>query len=174
MTDQYKGARRKAYDALEAELSPLGADFRATGIGLYALRAWDATWPKGPGPHGCGGYPWDALVQQFNFPSRFDVAIWAGDDLCALAIGDGVSSGHSHVRWNWVEGCRHPNPLSDRVVQACDLCVSAYALALGVRIVQVDCPAEALADVWEELDYGPLHRPPNYLRPIREKAIYTI
>jgi hypothetical protein len=144
-------------------------------ISLRALQKWDAAWPKTPAPsHGYGGWPWVALVQEFNFPNRFDLAIWAGEDLCALAIGDGVSSGFEHVRWNWVEGWGTPNPLTDRVIQAADFCASAYAVELGVRIVRVDCPAPGLDAVWGELGYGPLMRPGNYLRPFREKAIYDL
>jgi hypothetical protein len=175
MADRFDRARRRAYAALEALLRPLEADIRVGMIGLRALQAWDATWPKVPeASHRYGGWPWDKLVQEYHFPSRFDVAIWAGADLCALAIGDGPSSGLEHVRWNWVEGWRTPNPLTDRVIQSCDFCVCAYAVELGVRIVQVDCPAPGLDDIWDELRYGPLTRPGNYLRPFREKAIYTI
>ena len=94
MSDVYDKARRKAYRALEARLVPLGVNIRAGMIGLRALQAWEATWPKVPeASHMYGGWPWDALAQHYNFPSRFDLAIWVGEDLCAMAIGDGVSSG---------------------------------------------------------------------------------
>jgi hypothetical protein len=152
MADIYQQARRQSYAALEAALAPMGIDARAGIIGLTALQAWRSTWlPLYDYARAYGDWPWESLAQEYDSPGRFELALWAGDDLCALAIGPGVSAGFRHVTWSWVESWRQPNLLNDRALQAADFCVSAYALGLGVRIVHVDCPAPGLAKQWTAL-----------------------
>jgi hypothetical protein len=132
MPDRYEKARRRAYSALEAELAPLGFGARAGIIGLKALQAWRSTWlPLHDYSRDYGDWPWEVLTQEFDSPRGFDLAIWVGDALCALAIGDGVSAGFQHVTWNYVEGWRTPNPMTGRVLQAADFCVLPMLSSLG-------------------------------------------
>jgi hypothetical protein len=169
MADRHERALRQAHSELEDTSGPW---FQVLARGSLDCGRCKYGAPNGrrcrrsPTTLGVGrGMHWHRSLTR----PRFEVAILAGADLCALAIGDGVSAGFEHVRWNWVEGWRTPNPLTDRVIQACDFCASPTPWHQGSGLVQVDCPAPGLDDVWEELHYGPLTLPGNYLRPFGKR-----
>jgi hypothetical protein len=88
--DRHARMRGNAYavarhDAIEKHWC--GPDLWFADIDERALAVWERSW-RGVHPSGAGGWRWPALVE--SLPRRaavLPIAIWYGDDLCAMALG---------------------------------------------------------------------------------------
>jgi hypothetical protein len=95
-------ARQEAYDGARDDAIAervCGPELRITDIDAHALATRERTW-SGVHPSGAGGWNWPGLVERL--PSRaavLPIAIWYGNDLCGLALGQ--ASRHR------ADGCRH-------------------------------------------------------------------
>ena len=83
-------ARAEAYDLAQfriVERGLCGPDLRITDLDDHALTTWERSW-LGTHPSGAGGWNWRTLLE--SLPRRaavLPVAIWYGNDLCGLALG---------------------------------------------------------------------------------------
>jgi hypothetical protein len=155
-------ARADAYDIARREAMRVGVcgpELRITDIDADALAAWEQSW-RGTHPSGAGGWDWRSLLQ--NVPRRAAVlpfAIWHGDDLCGLALGQA-----SRRRWN---GSRHtvtltfverrPEPpavpLRGQVVSLAVTVARHYGLAHGARHLRLRAPVRTLLDYYHQLGF---------------------
>jgi hypothetical protein len=79
-----------------------------------------------------------------NYPSRFEVAIWQGDILCALALGRPAPTG-PHLSLHYIERNPDPaNPLRSKVTGAAVAALRRYALVLGKTELRLVDPLPAL------------------------------
>ncbi|WP_366554923.1 hypothetical protein [Aquibaculum sediminis] len=107
---RYQGYRDAAYDATWRCMLPLlqSIDLKIFPLGRHALAYWSAiknfeSIDPGQGFLPGGGFPWDKIYRQFrSTPRRFDIALWDGDKLCGLAIGN-ASRGKRYVTIKWIE-----------------------------------------------------------------------
>lgn len=154
-------ARADAYDIARDEAiraGVCGPELRMTDIDADVLSTWEQSW-RGVHPSGTGGWNWRMLLE--NVPRRAAVlpfAIWHGDDLCGLALGQA-----SRRRWN---GSRHtitltfverrpeppPVPLRGQVVALAVTVARHYGLAHGARHLRLRAPDRNLLDYYRR--YG--------------------
>lgn len=142
-------ARADAYvlareDALERAVC--GPDLRITDIDAEALGVWEKTW-RGVHPSGAGRWNWRSLVE--SVPRRAAVlpaAIWYGDDLCGLALGQASRrrlNGSRHtITLTYVERRPEPPdvPLRGRVITIATYVAGHYGLLLGARRLRLRAP----------------------------------
>lgn len=148
--DAYEAARDEAIDK-----AICGPGLRITDIDAHALSVWKATW-RGTHPSGAGGWNWQGLLE--NVPRRAAIlpfALWYGDDLCGLALGQA-----SRRRWNgsrhtitltFVERRPEPPPVELRrqVISIAVLVARQYGLALGARMIRLRSPDHRLLPYYE-------------------------
>jgi hypothetical protein len=154
-------ARADAYDVTRYEAlkeGVCGPERRITDIDADALSAWELSW-RGTHPSGAGGWDWRTLLE--NVPRRAAVlpfAIWHGNDLCGLALGQA-----SRRRWN---GSRHtitltfverrPEPpevpLRGQVIVLALAVARHYGIAHGARRLRLRAPDRNLLDYYQR--YG--------------------
>lgn len=132
-----------------------GPELRITDIDADVLLAWEQAW-RGAHPSGAGGWNWRTLLE--NVPRRAAVlpfAIWHGDDLCGLALGQA-----SRRRWN---GSRHtitltfverrPEPpcvpLRGQVIALAVMVARNYGLPMGARSLRLRSPDRRLVAYYE-------------------------
>lgn len=142
-------ARQEAYnsareDAIQAGVC--GPDLRIAEIDAHTLAAWQRTW-IGVHPSGAGGWNWPGLVERL--PSRaavLPIAIWYGNDLCALALGQASrhrATGTRHtVTLTYVERRSEPPtvPLRGKVMYLAITAVRAYGISMGARRLRLRNP----------------------------------
>lgn len=151
-------ARAEAYDVARHEAleeGVCGPELRITDIDEDVVAAWEQSW-RGAHPSGAGGWDWRGLLE--NVPRRAAVlpfAVWFGDDLCGLALGQA-----SKRRWN---GSRHtitltfverrpeppPVPLRGQVIAVAVMVARHYGLLLGARSLRLRSPDRKLLAYYE-------------------------
>ena len=98
---RHAAARAEAYafarmDAIEEGVC--GPDLRFGDIDALALQTWTHTW-TGVHPSGAGKWNWEARVDQLpRRPAVLPMAIWHGQDLCGLAVGQASRKRATGVR----------------------------------------------------------------------------
>lgn len=100
------------------------------------------------------GFPWDLIADQFQGrPSRFEVALWYNEVLCALVMGT-ASKATENVTIRFIE--RLPvdgNPLRGYVVPIARDLGLAYAKIIGRQMLRVKNPAEGAIAVYERANF---------------------
>lgn len=155
--NRHARARANAYslardDALEQGLC--GPELRITDIDADVLDAWAQTW-TGVHPSGAGGWDWRMLVE--NLPRRAAVlpfAIWHGNDLCGLALGQASRrrfNGSRHtVTLTYLE--RRPEspdvPLRGKVFAIAASVAREYGMIVGARQLRLRAPDRNLLDYY--------------------------
>lgn len=132
-------ALQRAQELLSEALEPVPV--RLGLIGPEALEAFEQTWSSRPERR----YPWSwgRMVLDFRrLPTRFEVAVWSGEVLCGLAVGEVRGT---HVRVNYIEGSPDPeHPLKGKVVSAVLTASTTYARIVDRREVRLVDPVEAM------------------------------
>jgi hypothetical protein len=135
-----------------------GPDLRIGDIDAAALLAWENTW-TGEHPSGAGRWNWHALVQ--NIPRRaavLPIAIWYGNDLCGLAIGQASRrrfNGSRHtVTLTHVERRPEPPdvPLRGHIIALATAAAENYGIAIGARRLCLRAPDRRLLTYYQR--YG--------------------
>jgi hypothetical protein len=86
LSARFDRLRQESHRAFEGRVAARHcSDFRASIIGPNALRAWREQWM----PY--GQFDWEAEERRFRKPTRFEVALWCGQELCGLAIGHPIN-----------------------------------------------------------------------------------
>ena len=169
MPDSYKAAierhrarRWQAYAEARAQAIADGA----AGIGLWladidrsALDTWRRTW-SGTHRSGAGGWDWPALIaRQPQRAAILPLAIWNGDDLCGLVLGQASRPGENGVRHTitltHIERRPEPPdvPLRGNVVSISIAVAEAYGLLLGSTRVRLQSPDRRLLRFYERLGF---------------------
>jgi hypothetical protein len=160
---RHAAVREEAYEAArdEAILEGVsGPELRIADIDAQAMHAWRNTW-TGVHPSGAGRWNWPALVEQLpHRPAVLPVAIWYGNDLCGLALGQASrrrSGGIRHtVSLTFVERrpAPPPVPLRRRVVYLAVTVARAYGLSVGARRLRLRNPDPNLLWFYELLGFA--------------------
>ena len=137
---RYRALRDVAFPAAEAALAAAGVRAELRPIDAAALAA------AGKWTGRRVAWPWHLMMPDWrrNYPERFEVAIWQGDVLCALALGRPARSA-PHLSLHYIE--RNPdqaNPLRSEVTGAVVAALRAYAVVLGKTELRLVDPLPAL------------------------------
>jgi hypothetical protein len=129
---------------------------RITDIDEHALATWQRTW-RGTHPSRAGGWNWPLLLE--GLPHRaavLPIAIWYGDDLCGLALGQASRRRLNHSRHTvtvtFVE--RRPEPpaveLRGQVITIATAIAREYGLIVGARRLRLRAPDRNLLPYYEQ------------------------
>jgi hypothetical protein len=153
--------RAEAYELTRLEATGQGVcgpELRIADINEHALAVWESTW-LGVHSSGAGGWNWRTLVE--NLPRRpavLPMAIWYGNDLCGLALGQ-VSRrrlrGLRHtVTLTYVERRPEPPsvPLRRQVIWLATEAADNYGIIIGARRLRLRAPDRNLLSFYES--YG--------------------
>ena len=124
---RYRELRHLAFQAAQDDLAAAGGNAELRAIDATALTAF-GTWPARR-----VAWPWPDMAADWRrgHPDRFELAVWSGDALCALALGR-PSPGASHMALYFMEGSPDPgHPLRRKVATVVITALRAYAIALG-------------------------------------------
>lgn len=173
--ERYRQRRRAACEAAERLLAEAaGFQDRAVGLrefdGLAVHAAFISGWKNHPTRK--VSWPWDRLIwDRPKEPSRFELAVWADERLCGLALGR-TSPSRSHCSLHFVEGAPDAlHPLKGRVLAAVLTALDQYCLAIGAREMRVVEPFEALLPLYgQHFDFAlvkPAGQSPYLRREVR-------
>lgn len=155
---RHAGYRADAYDVTRDEAldqGVCGPGLRITDIDKRALEVWERTW-RGAHPSGAGGWNWRSMLD--NVPRRAAVlpmAIWYGDDLCGLALGQASRrrfNGSRHtITLTFVERRPEPPevPLRGNVIAIAAAAARQYGLSIGARCLRMRAPDRNLLPYYE-------------------------
>ena len=142
-------ARAKAQELIAPTFEPMPV--MLTGIGQSALDAFAAQWAGHPAR--VVNWPWPEMMAgaRRNYPTRFEVAVWAGEALCGLAWGH---VGKDYCGVNYLEGNPEPNhPLKGSVAVVVSGAVTAYATALARPEVRFIDPLPEVVGLYEQMGF---------------------
>jgi len=137
---KYRALRHAAWQDAAAALASAGITAELRPIDVAALAAV-ACWRDRR-----VDWPWHLMIPDWrrNYPGRFEVGIWHGGVLCALAIGRPAPKA-SHLSLYYVERNPDPaNPLRGKVTGAVIDALAAYAIVLGKTELRLVDPLPAL------------------------------
>jgi hypothetical protein len=152
-------ARSEAYDLSEyvaVRRGLCGPDMRLTDIDAKALATWRSTW-LGTHASGAGGWNWETLVE--GSPRRaavLPVAIWYGDDLCGLALGQlsrrRINGSRHTMTLTYVERRPEPPdvPLRGQVVAIATMVAENYGVIHGARRLRLRAPDRNLLSYYQQ------------------------
>lgn len=150
---------RHAQHALVAgQLSErLGIDIRITDITWATLNAIEVQWcpafTDSPS-HVHASWDWRYLAgRNRNRPTRFEAAIWAGDQLCALGIGRIAKQGRTTVSVTHIGGAPTPHPLKGMALEAMLLTAYACGKALGARHLLAMEPLPTVLHLYQRMGF---------------------
>lgn len=150
---------RRAQHALVATqlTERLGTEIRITDVTWPALQAvelqWRPAFTDNPS-HVHASWDWRYLVaKNRNRPTRFEAAIWAGDQLCALGMGRIAKDGRTTVSVTHAGGAPGPHPLKGMALEAVLLTAYACGKALGARHLLAREPLPGVLHLYQRLGF---------------------
>jgi hypothetical protein len=133
-------------------------------IETSTLEVWHRTW-SGVHPSGAGKWNWPGLVEQLPHRAAvLPIAIWYGDDLCGMALGQASrrrTNGSRHtVTLTHIERRPEPPgvPLRGEVVSLAVEVALRYALAIGARRLRLRNPDVNLLKHYEVIGFKAVWR----------------
>lgn len=152
-------ARANAYavaceDAIDRGVC--GPDLRIADIDEHALATWQRTW-RGTHPLRAGGWNWPSLLERLPHRAAvLPIAIWYGDDLCGLALGQAsrrrLNSSRHTITLTFVE--RRPEPpaveLRGKVIAIVMAIAREYGIIVGARRLRLRAPDRSLLSYYEQ------------------------
>ena len=136
-----------------------GPLLRFADIDTDTLAVWRRTW-VGVHPSGAGKWNWPALVEQLpRRPAVLPIAIWYGEDLCGMALGQTSrrrATGVRHtVTLTFVE--RRPEPpgvaLRRQIIPLAIAAARAYGITIGARRLRLRNPEQNLLWYYQVLGF---------------------
>lgn len=123
-------------------------------IDAAALNFWEAWWHgKQYNNGGPVGFSWDLLAVHFRKrPKRFEVALWGGSTLCALAVGL-PSRGEDNLTLHFLERYWGTNPISGYIAPIVIDAADNYAAILGKRSLKIKNPVRGAVHIYETLGF---------------------
>ena len=151
--NKYGAVRETVYRAMELIPGLSEICFSAGAIGPRALNTWEQQWgPCFTGEREYGEWEWRELRRFYSDADRFDLSLWCGDMLFALAIGQ-PSGGRTFLGMQFME--RYPmdgtNPLAKRVMKIVAAGAGDYAERIACDAVRSWRPAPGLLDRYTQL-----------------------
>lgn len=159
---RHTAAREEAYanarhDAIEKRVC--GALLRFADIDADTLAVWRRTW-VGVHPSGAGRWNWPALVEQLpHRPAVLPIAIWYGDDLCGMALGQTSRRRATGVRHTVILTSveRRPEPpgvaLRRQIIPLAIAAARAYGITIGARRLRLRSPDQNLLWYYQALGF---------------------
>jgi hypothetical protein len=157
-------AREEAYVVARdhaVEKGVCGPDLRITDLDERALDVWGRAW-RGSHPSGAGSWRWPSLLEQLPHRAAvLPIAIWYGDDLCGLALGQASRrrfNGSRHtITLTHVERRPEPPdvPLRGHIVSIAAEVALQYGLAMGARRLRLRSPDRRLLSYYERFGFLP-------------------
>jgi hypothetical protein len=154
--------RAEAYEIARAvvlERGSCGPGLRFTDIEASTLEVWHSTW-CGVHPSGAGKWNWPGLVEQLPHRAAvLPIAIWYGDDLCGLALGQAsrrrANASRHTVTLTHIERRPEPPdvPLRGEVVSLAVEVALRYGLGIGARRLRLRKPDPNLLKHYERLGF---------------------
>lgn len=148
--EKYREARSVAMAIVEPEVREItGLDVKLIPIDHAALAAAEA-WRSAYGDVGRLAHQprWDWYNEARRFgrrTRRVEVAIWAGDTLCGLALGR-ISDSRIVATIHLLEGNPLANPLGGKVIAIATRFLEVLAVTIGCKEAAIDSPLPALVD----------------------------
>lgn len=145
---RYRMRRALAFQAAEAKLAAAGIVAELRPLDASALAAFAAQWRGHPTRR--VAWPWSDMAADWRraCPERFELAVWSGGQLCALALGRPAPSAR-HLALHYQEGSPNPaHPLRGRVTAVVLIAAEAYALVLGKTELRLVEPLPALVSYY--------------------------
>lgn len=160
---RHEARRHEAYasardDALSKGICDLPLRFE--DIDAETLSRWERSW-RGVHPSGAGGWNWPRLLERLpKRPAVLPIAIWYGNDLCGMALGQTSrrrTGGVRHtVTLTFVE--RRPEPpgvhLRGLVIPLAIAAARAYGLTVGARRLRLRNPDPNLLWYYQRLGFA--------------------
>jgi hypothetical protein len=138
-------ARRKAALTL---VPVLGVEFHAAGWSGKAKEAYEQQWCAVKRHATAACWDWIEVFRRHKDPDRFDLAIWAGDRLSALALG---TTTQQAVVIKFVEGDPRPDcPLVGRRLLIVLECMANYAQGRGKSELRMEPANSDLATLYRD------------------------
>jgi len=137
---RYREMRRLAFQRAQEELAGagIGVDLRQIdAAALEAFRAW---------PPRRVAWPWPDLAADWRkgHPDRFELAVWSGGTLCALAMGR-PSPKAAHMSLHYLEASpERGRPLRRQVALVVFTALDIYATAPGKHELRLVDPLPAV------------------------------
>ena len=156
--DRHARIRADAYELSRIDAvaqGVCGPDLRFADIDEQALFVWQSTW-RGVHPSGAGCWNWPSLLE--TIPRRaavLPVAIWYGNDLCGLAVGQASRrrfNGSRHtVTLTYVERRPEPPevPLRGHTIALMTAVAENYGIIIGARRLCLRAPDRNLLPYYQ-------------------------
>ena len=147
---KYRGLRHLAFQDAMTAIATAGVNAELRPIDAPALSAagqWTARRVV---------WPWHVLVPDWRgkHPARFEVAVWQGDTLCALALGRPAPTA-PHLSLRYIERNPDPaNPLRGMVTGVVIDALGAYAIVLDKTELRLVNPLPELVPRYCSRDFG--------------------
>ena len=137
---RYNAYRSRSRALTQAEFREIGLSSLALKpLDDKALQAWSTDW-RSSHPNALGGWNWREQRQRYaSKVQRFDLSVWSGDRLCALALGKDCTGEAACL--NLVE--REPvddNPVRGQVLAIVLSALTYYAQLSGRTYIRVFDP----------------------------------
>jgi hypothetical protein len=134
----------------------IGQDVRLTEINKDVLNEAKA-WRRKYGSMGRAshepGWDWsDEYYRRGRKTSGVTLAMWFGDQLCGLMIGQ-VSDGRLHATIHFLEGNPEGNPLKGNVVVIATGYLEAIGALVGCEVVRIASPIPELVPHYKSFGY---------------------
>jgi hypothetical protein len=136
-----------------------GPGLRLADIDAHALATWQHTW-RGTHPSRAGGWNWPSLLERLPHRAAvLPIAIWYGDDLCSLALGQAsrrrLNNSRHTITLTFVERRPEPPPvpLRGQVIAIVTAFAREYGLIVGARHLRLRAPDRNLLPYYEQLGF---------------------
>jgi hypothetical protein len=165
--ERYIQGKFDAFRTAEARVKPLiEIDFPITEYSGRALAAVSSQWEPNRGEE--TRWDWQEIMRRHHDPDRFDMAIWVGDRLCALALA--VTSCDA-LNLRFLEGSPHKDcPLAGRRALIAFEALSCYAQGRGRKELRVSPINSRIERLYIEM-YGFARKAPRKQEPYLVKQV---
>lgn len=162
--DRYQGMRDAAFAFTWAAWSPKvnsqSVDLRLTPINAKAIQQSEENWPRFSTDDRPETFKWSQLFNQVRTtPRRFDMAIWDGSKLCALAIGkasrgDPKLGPDSNVTMRYLQGApKSINSFRGHIGLMTLEAVTVYARLLERKKIYIRSPLAAVIPMYKKAGF---------------------
>ncbi len=149
---RYQAVRQIVYDTVApAIVAAYGTEAQLTMIGPAALEVSREIWPAAHGARGHSDqFRWDEIAHELrNRYDRFEVALWSGEQLCALCAGL-PSKGPKYLTIRFMESFEGDHPFKGLVAPIMFDVANAYAVALERQILRLEEPVPTSVPICED------------------------
>lgn len=138
--------------------SIIGEHVRVEGINFLTAELadnWHRALPEHHRPF-VASWSWSRALRRYRCePSRFEISVWSGANLCGLALGK-TSEHKKRVRLDLVESTPvRPSPLNMAVFQVISIAASFYGRAIGAEeVCLLDPVNDHVSNYYQKFGYS--------------------